>query len=69
MTQAIQVPNHYDHLVACKHSWRYRPELWGRIKEAWLVLIGRNSLHLAWQVGHDDGIREEYQRCVVNKGR
>lgn len=38
-----------------------------RLREAWWILIGRHSLHRAWQVGHDQGCMHEYHRLVTNK--
>lgn len=39
-----------------------------RLRDTWLVLTGRCSLHQAWQRGLTDGTRSEYQRIVVNGG-
>lgn len=52
-----------------QHSSRYRPYWSNRLRDAWLVITGRCSLHLAWQSGHDHGTHMEYRRTVVNGGR
>lgn len=39
-----------------------------RLREAWWVLTGKHSLHMAWQAGLHEGTRSEYQRVVVNGG-
>ena len=46
-----------------------RPNWLNRLADAWLILTGRSSLHLAWQIGLEVGTKMEYQRTVVNGGR
>ena len=60
---------HIDRLRAREHPWRYRPHFLHRLWDAWHCLIGSHSLHLAWQVGHDEGTAEEYHRTVVMRGK
>ena len=38
-----------------------------RAYEAVLVLIGRHSLHRAWQLGLDQGASDEYRRLITNR--
>lgn len=63
-----------------RFGWRRPPHwLWVRsrrayvvamaLKDIWLILTGRCTLHRAWQTGHDDGSRAEYIRTVINGGR
>jgi hypothetical protein len=65
----IREREHYREILARQHSPRHKQPLRWRLREAWLILLGRNSLHLAWQVGLDHGTRMEYERTVVNGGR
>lgn len=44
------------------------PRKHSRLREAWWVLTGQHSLHMAWQAGLHEGSRSEYQRVVVNGG-
>lgn len=49
-------------------SWRMFRIWWvQRIYEAALILIGTQSLHRAWQNGHDHGTSCEYERLITNK--
>ena len=45
------------------------PRWYQPILEAWWVLIGRWSLHRAWQAGIHHGTEMEYRRTVINGGR
>jgi hypothetical protein len=48
---------------------RGRIRWYQRIVEAWWIVRGKWSLHLAWQEGHNHGTAMEYQRTVVRGGR
>jgi hypothetical protein len=37
---------------------------WRRVIEAWWVLTGKHSLHIAWQNGYDQHIRDESARIA-----
>jgi hypothetical protein len=39
-------------------NWEWRQ----RLVEAWLVIVGRHSLHRAWQRGYDQHIMDESAR-------
>jgi len=39
-----------------------------RLYEIFLVATGRYSLHRAWQLGFDQGHRDEYNRIINNGG-
>lgn len=76
--EAKQAPIQPHHLA--QFGWRRPPHwLWRRSRrlyvmamaaqDIWLILIGRATLHRAWQAGHDHGTASEYQRTVVNGGR
>jgi hypothetical protein len=52
--------------------WRISPRLFviaSAIRDIWLIATGRTTLHRAWQRGHDDGVKREYTRTVINGGR
>jgi hypothetical protein len=38
-----------------------------RLYEAGLILLGKHSLHRAWQLGLDQGSQNEYQRLITNR--
>lgn len=38
-----------------------------RFYEAGLIILGKHSLHRAWQLGHDHGTAFEYTRLIRNK--
>ncbi len=52
--------------------WRVSPRAWvvvSALQDIWLIAIGRATLHRAWQAGHDNGTRMEYERTIINGGR
>lgn len=42
-------------------TWNY-DSYWRRVREAWWILTGYQSLHRAWQSGYDCHIRDESSR-------
>ena len=48
-----------------RYGW---PTWYQRWLEAWWIITGRWSLHAAWQIGKDQGGRDEYTRIMVNGG-
>lgn len=51
--------------------WKMSPQVYvfvAAIKDIWLIVSGRCSLHRAWQAGHDHGSLMEMRR-QANGGR
>lgn len=48
-----------------RNGW---PRWYQRWLEAWWIIIGRWSLHRAWQDGVFHGSAEEYKRIIINGG-
>ena len=46
---------------------RGTPRWYQRFYEAWLIVIGSQSLHRAWQNGCNYGSRIEYRRLITNR--
>jgi len=51
--------------------WRIHPQLYvfvAAVKDVWLIVTGRLSLHKAWQAGHNHGSLMEISRQVRGVG-
>jgi hypothetical protein len=51
--------------------WRMSPRAFvfvAAVKDIWLIVTGRLTLHRAWQAGHDHGSLSEMARAGVFKG-
>lgn len=73
MQQTIEHPLHsYGYRRPPHWLWRLSRRAYvmvAAIKDIWLIVTGRCSLHRAWQAGYDHGTQMEYTRTVINGGR